>query len=137
MADSTINALEVQDCLADVGAPRYGLCWMSVKEISAVGHLVSIKLTAEAEVSHAPCILCGDDLGVTLHIIDMLPGTEGRAHRRTDGQKSLLRLYFGPCPVPHLFLVEIPMSSVVVVGRQIPNAEARAELATADTRGGE
>ena len=63
----------------------------------------------------------------------MLPSTEGRAHRRADEQKRLLRLHLGPCPVPHLFLVAIPGSSVVVAGRQVQlkswqNAEGRAEL---------
>ena len=56
MADGAIDTFNVHDLPDDVRAPRYSRCWMFVKDISTVGSVVRIQLTAEANVSHTPFI---------------------------------------------------------------------------------
>ena len=107
-----------------------------MEKVLSLGDLVLVHLATEGEMAQSSSVLLGDHCGVTFGVIDMLPCAKRGAHRRAYQYQWLLSGQLLPCSSSHLFVVEIPAPSVLVLRRQVESKPGKDAVARAELRNG-
>ena len=99
--------------------PGGRLRWVLVKEVAAFSSLQGIEFHTKTNVNHGTGIFLSNNGWVTSVLIQMLPRTESRAHRRTNEKHRLLFDHHRPSTLPVLKNIKIPRLALLVLHGQV------------------